>query len=169
MYANVTLYGGATEATVLVPAEAVIRTGTRSIVIVREEEGRFRPVAVKTGIESEGRMQILAGLRAGEQVVVSGQFLIESEANLKGALERLRGTEQTFLGTGEVTHVDAAKGELELAHDPIPAIEWPAMTMGFEVKDPAMLKGLAKGQKVEFDLAREGEGYVVVGIRTKGK
>jgi Cu(I)/Ag(I) efflux system membrane fusion protein len=169
MFANVTLYGGKADEAVLVPTEAVIQTGRRSIVIVREGEGKFRPIAVKTGIENDGRTQILAGLSGGEQVVVSGQFLIESEANLRGALERLRGPEQTFLGTGEITHVDAAKNELEMAHDPIPAIEWPAMTMGFEVKDPALLKGLQKGQKVEFDLAKEGEGYVVVGIRPRGE
>jgi Cu(I)/Ag(I) efflux system membrane fusion protein len=167
MYASVTLYGGASEPAVLVPAEAVIQTGKRSIVIVREGEGRFRPVAVKTGIESEGRMQILTGLKAGEQVVVSGQFLIESEANLKGALDRLKGPGQTILGTGEITHVDAARGELEMAHDPIPAIGWPPMTMGFAVSDPALLKGLGKGQKVEFDLAKEGGSYVVVGIRPR--
>jgi Cu(I)/Ag(I) efflux system membrane fusion protein len=92
MYAQVTLFGGASAETVVVPSEAVIATGKRSLVMVREGAGRFRPVAVKTGIESEGRTQILAGLEGGEQVVISGQFLIESEAQLKGALDRLQGT-----------------------------------------------------------------------------
>lgn len=169
MYAQVTLYGGASDSAVLVPGEAVITTGRRSLVIVAEGGGRFRPVAVRTGIENDGRTQILAGLRAGERVVVSGQFLIESEANLKGALARLRGPVETWTGTGVITAVDAASGELEMAHDPIPAIQWPAMTMPFEVRDASLLQGLAKGQKVEFDLAREGEGYVVVAIRPKGR
>jgi Cu(I)/Ag(I) efflux system membrane fusion protein len=152
----------------LVPTEAVITTGKRSIVLIAEGGGRFRPVQVKTGMENEGKTQVLAGLKAGDQVVVSGQFLIESEASLKGALDRLQGPEQTWQGTGRVTAVDAAKGLLEMAHDPIPAIDWPAMTMPFDVADPALLKGLKPGHQVSFDLAREGAGYVVVGIRPAG-
>jgi Cu(I)/Ag(I) efflux system membrane fusion protein len=168
MYANVTLYGGASDPAVLVPTEAVITTGKRSLILVAEGGGRFRPVQVRTGMENEGRTQILSGLKAGDQVVVSGQFLIESEASLKGALDRLQGPGQTWQGTGRVTAVNAAKGELEMAHDPIPAIDWPAMTMPFDVADPALLKGLKQGQQVSFDLARQGEGYVVVGIRPAG-
>jgi Cu(I)/Ag(I) efflux system membrane fusion protein len=168
MYANVTLFGGASAAAVLIPTEAVITTGKRSIVLIAEGGGRFRPVQVKTGSENDGRTQILAGLKAGDQVVVSGQFLIDSEANLKGALERLRGPEQTWRGSGVITRIDAAKGELEMAHDPIPAIDWPAMTMPFEVSDHALLKDLKKGQKVGFDLARKGDSYVVVGIHPAG-
>jgi Cu(I)/Ag(I) efflux system membrane fusion protein len=168
MYANVTLFGGKGETGVIVPSEAVIQSGKRSIVLVAEGEGRFRPVPVKTGMESEGQALILAGLKGGEQVVTSGQFLIESEANLKGALERLAGPEQTWQGSGHITAVDAGKGTLEMAHDPIPAIDWPAMTMPFDVADPALLKDLKQGQQVSFDLARQGEGYVVVGIRPAG-
>jgi len=169
MYANVTLYGGASDTAVLVPSEAVITTGKRSIVLVAEGGGKFRPVQVKTGIGSEGRTQILAGLKAGDQVVVSGQFLIESEANLKGALDRLQGPQQTWQGRGRITALDAARGVLEMAHDPIPAIDWPAMTMPFEVSDRGLLKGLRKGQKVAFELARKADGYVVVGIRPAGE
>jgi len=75
---------------VLVPSEAVIRTGSRTIVIVAQGEGRFAPVDVETGIESDGRTEIRKGIRPGESVVVSGQFLIDSEANLKAALMRMR-------------------------------------------------------------------------------
>jgi Cu(I)/Ag(I) efflux system membrane fusion protein len=176
MYANVSLFGGKGETGVIVPSEAVIQSGKRSIVLVAEGEGRFRPVPVKTGMESDGQALILAGLKGGEQVVTSGQFLIESEANLKGALERLAGPEdkrvnsgQTWQGSGEITAVDAGKGALEMAHDSIPAIDWPAMTMAFAVSDAALLKGLKKGQKVSFDLARQGDGYVVVAIRPAGE
>jgi len=167
MYASVTLYGGASAPSVLVPSEAVIATGKRSIVLVAEGGGRFRPVEVKTGIENDGRTQILAGIKPGEPVVVSGQFLIESEANLKGVLARLQGPEQTWRGNGRITAVDAAKGLLEMAHEPIPAIDWPAMTMPFDVADSGLLKGLKPGQQVDFDLARRGDSYVVVGIRPR--
>jgi Cu(I)/Ag(I) efflux system membrane fusion protein len=95
MYAEVTLAARTdktAEATLLlVPSEAVIRTGTRTVVIVAEANNRFRPASVEIGPESQGQTVILAGLEQGERVVVSGQFLIDSEANLRGALERLSG------------------------------------------------------------------------------
>jgi Cu(I)/Ag(I) efflux system membrane fusion protein len=74
---------------VLVPSEAVIRTGKRIVVIVAQGEGRFAPVDVETGIESNGQTEIRKGVRAGDNVVVSGQFLIDSEANLKATITRM--------------------------------------------------------------------------------
>ena len=73
----------------LVPSEAVIRTGTRSMVMLAEGEGRYRPTAVTLGPERNGETVILKGLEAGQQVVVSGQFLIDSEASLRGAYQRI--------------------------------------------------------------------------------
>jgi Cu(I)/Ag(I) efflux system membrane fusion protein len=74
---------------VLVPSEAVIRTGKRTVVIVAQGDGRFAPVDVATGIESNGQTEIRKGVSAGDSVVVSGQFLIDSEANLKAATTRM--------------------------------------------------------------------------------
>jgi Cu(I)/Ag(I) efflux system membrane fusion protein len=74
---------------VLVPSEAVIRTGKRTVVIVAQGDGRFSPVEVETGLESHGQTEIRKGVREGDNVVVSGQFLIDSEANLKAAITRM--------------------------------------------------------------------------------
>jgi Cu(I)/Ag(I) efflux system membrane fusion protein len=74
---------------VLLPSEAVIRTGKRTAVIVARGEGRFASVDVETGTESHGQTEILQGVRDGDSVVVSGQFLIDSEANLKAVLKRM--------------------------------------------------------------------------------
>jgi membrane fusion protein, copper/silver efflux system len=76
-------------AVLTVPTEAVIATGDRSVVVVSEEGGRFRPVVVETGAESDGATEIRSGLEDGQQVVVSAQFLIDSEASLKAAMERM--------------------------------------------------------------------------------
>ncbi|MDD5389953.1 MAG: efflux RND transporter periplasmic adaptor subunit [Gallionellaceae bacterium] len=171
MFAKVTLYGGKGEEAVLVPSEAVITTGKRSIVLVAQGEGHFLPVAVKTGMESDGRTAILIGLKGGEKVVTSGQFLIESEANLKGALDKLGAPGVTVpeihTGSGRITKVNAQTGELEIQHEPIPSLDWPGMTMEFEVKDQAILKGLKPGQQVEFDLRNEDGDFPVVAIRPK--
>jgi membrane fusion protein, copper/silver efflux system len=77
------------EKALLVPTEAVIQTGKRTVVMVAEENGRFRPVEVQAGIESGGQTEIKRGLQAGQKVVVSSQFLIDSEASLRGVEARL--------------------------------------------------------------------------------
>ena len=78
-----------TEKSLLIPTEAVIQTGKRTVVMVAEEGGRFRPVDVEAGIESAGQTEVKRGLKLGQRVVVSSQFLIDSEASLKGVEARL--------------------------------------------------------------------------------
>ncbi len=89
MYVNAALPGGAAQAQLWVPSEAVITTGERSVVIVARDGGGFDVASVTAGIESGGKTAILSGLREGQSVVLSGQFLIDSEANLKSAFNRL--------------------------------------------------------------------------------
>jgi Cu(I)/Ag(I) efflux system membrane fusion protein len=78
---------GPTSARLLVPAEAVIRTGRRALVIVRNESGNLLPREVALGAELGDELEVLQGLNAGDQVVASGQFLIDSEARLRSALQ----------------------------------------------------------------------------------
>ncbi len=73
----------------LIPTEAVIQTGKRVVVMLAEDKGKFRPVEVETGIESDGQTEIKRGVHLGQRVVVSSQFLIDSEASLKGVEARL--------------------------------------------------------------------------------
>jgi len=87
-FVQVALRPEAAAETVLVPASAVIDDGRQARVIVLSGD-RFAPVAVRTGRSDGGTTEILAGLAGGERVVASGQFLIDSEASLSGALERL--------------------------------------------------------------------------------
>jgi len=89
MYTTVAFGGASAKLGLVVPTEAVIRTGKRDVVIVDAGEGKFEPVAVEVGRESADLTEIRSGLKAGQRVVVSGQFLVDSEANLKGALARL--------------------------------------------------------------------------------
>jgi Cu(I)/Ag(I) efflux system membrane fusion protein len=82
--AHVTLNQRSADSVLSVPSEAVIRTGRRSLVMVAEDAGRYRPVEVQTGQESAGNTEIIKGLEEGQKVVTSGQFLLDSEASLKG-------------------------------------------------------------------------------------
>ena len=109
MFAEVTVYGGKQENVTLVPSEAVVRTGTRTVVLVAEGDGRYRPVSVIIGAEQNNQTVIVRGLEPGQQVVVSGQFLIDSEASLQGAYQRMEASEpfaSTTASTPEETNSD---------------------------------------------------------------
>jgi Cu(I)/Ag(I) efflux system membrane fusion protein len=83
MFSNVMLGDGGDQA-LLVPSEAVIRTGARTLVMLALPDGRYRPAEVRAGREGGGKTEIIAGLDPGEKVVASGQFLLDSEASLTG-------------------------------------------------------------------------------------
>ena len=70
--------------------------------------------------------------------------------------------EQAHKGSGTVKGVDAKAGKISLAHGPIAGLNWPAMTMDFEVRDKAVLKGVTSGQNIEFDIVRTGQGQFVI-------
>jgi Cu(I)/Ag(I) efflux system membrane fusion protein len=90
MFAQVAL-DGAASTTLLVPSEALIRTGTRTLVMLATGNGRYRPAEVRTGREGGGQTEILEGLSQGEKLVASGQFLLDSEASLTGVEARKLG------------------------------------------------------------------------------
>lgn len=89
MFAEVKIFGGPKEDVLSVPREALIITGERESVIIDQGDGHFRPRTVSAGMRSGGSVEILSGLEEGERVVVSGQFLLDSEANLRASFRRL--------------------------------------------------------------------------------
>ncbi len=101
MFADLQFAGTGGASHPLVPDEALIATGSDARVIVAAGEGRFRPIRVVTGRSTGGKTEILKGLTGGERVVVSGQFLIDSEASLSGALERLSDDEGNANGKAQ--------------------------------------------------------------------
>jgi Cu(I)/Ag(I) efflux system membrane fusion protein len=89
MFAHVELSPRVEGKTVLIPSDAVIRSGVRNVVFIAKGEGRFQPREVRLGLEGEeGTVQVLSGLSGNERVVVSAQFLLDSESNLKEALKK---------------------------------------------------------------------------------
>jgi Cu(I)/Ag(I) efflux system membrane fusion protein len=111
MFAQVRLDTGKSEPVLYVPSETVIHTGRRTLVIVAEDS-RFVPTEVQTGGDIEGKTAILQGLSAGQKVVASGQFLIDSEASLSGVLARLGE------GTKAATPPQQMKAD-DMKHDPM--------------------------------------------------
>jgi hypothetical protein len=89
MYVDVAISTNPTRSELLVPSEAVIRTGSRNVVVTALGNGKFLPREVTIGLEAEGLVQILDGLTEEETVVTSGQFLIDSESNLREAVNKM--------------------------------------------------------------------------------
>jgi Cu(I)/Ag(I) efflux system membrane fusion protein len=88
MYASVEIAAPANTGPVLVvPDSAVIDSGARQVVLVDKGEGRFEPRLVTVGARGGGYAELLKGVSAGERIVISANFLIDAESNLKAALE----------------------------------------------------------------------------------
>lgn len=156
----------ATEPQLAIPSEAVIRTGTRDVVIVSRGEGGFDVAEVKVGAENAGMTTILSGLEEGQSVVLSGQFLIDSEASLKSTVDRLSdetSAEETQAapaqGGADAVHdtigvVEAIGAqEITISHEPVPSLKWPAMTMPFKLQTDDQVSGLEVGQRVRFSFS----------------
>ena len=192
MFAIVNFTPAVRKEILLVPSEAVIQTGRRSVVIVAQADGKFAPVEVRAGMEANGQTEIQKGLEAGQMVVVSGQFLIDSEASLRAGEARMgeapalaeasSGAEQkpavqaapaggVHKGTGKVRAVDVPSGYVELDHDPIASLQWPRMSMGFQAEDKAQLSSIKAGDRVEFELYakpnKDGD-FILRSIRRRG-
>ena len=170
-----------------VPDSAVLDTGIRRLVLVDLGEGRFEPRTVKLGMHADGYAEVLGGLEAGETVVVSANFLIDAESNLKAAIGSFaHGTQGVrsggdevdtgalaaasaparHSGEGTIEAMDWAHATVTIAHGPIASLKWPAMTMDFRAQEPPLLRPLKPGQKVEFEIIEGSAGeYVIVRIQ----
>ncbi len=183
MFATVR-FGGASQSALLVPSEAVIRTGRRTLVMVAQPGGRYQAAEVRTGREAGGRTEILQGLTEGERVVASGQFLLDSEASLSGVQARpltAPMTESAPMAAAPKTAVSApalyeSVGRIEqltprsvtLSHQPVAALQWPAMTMQFHLADPKLAQGLKPGDQVRFGFDQPQAGPTVRRMAREG-
>jgi membrane fusion protein, copper/silver efflux system len=181
MYASVELLARQSRGkkALAVPDSAVLDSGTRQIVLVQRGEGMYEPRPVKLGTYADGYVEVIEGIQAGENVVISANFLIDSESNLRAALGTFGNSEETpaavangaaapaqaHKGRGTVRALDLQTGSIELEHAPIASLNWPAMTMNFGVRDKALLKGLKPGQTVDIEFVQEVPGqFVITGI-----
>jgi len=89
MFANLRIYSATQKNALVIPVEAVVRSGDKAQVFIQKEAGKFEPRLVVLGNESGGEISILAGLQEGERVVTSAQFLIDSESKLREATQKM--------------------------------------------------------------------------------
>ena len=172
MFAEAYLHAGDERVVLSIPREALIRTGTESRVIVALGEGRFAARTVEAGAEYGERIEIISGLEEGAQVVTSGQFLLDSESNLRAGLQRLSAPDaekkpaKGIQGKGVIKSLQ--DGKITLSHEPVAAMNWPAMTMEFTLAEGALPESVIAGENVEFEFHQAGDAYVVTKVRRAG-
>jgi Cu(I)/Ag(I) efflux system membrane fusion protein len=179
MYVSLTLAPSRAQSQLVVPSEAVIMTGIRTAVIVVRDSGGFDVANVEIGSDSGGKTVVLAGLTEGQSVVLSGQFLIDSEASLTSTVSRLSGTQAPVSGmpsrgvTPSAPAVHTALGEIvaisadavTLSHGAVPSLEWPPMTMPFKLPAEGMPPTFKVGDHVEFTFTPGDGGYQITSIK----
>jgi Cu(I)/Ag(I) efflux system membrane fusion protein len=177
--AQASLAGGDEASVLLIPSEAVIRTGRRSLVMLAEAGGRYRPVEVETGRENGSQSVILRGLEEGQQVVASGQFLLDSEASLRGivappaaddrghAHDHAQATPALHESEGRVLAL--ADTQVKIAHGPFHTLGMPGMTMTFAVADAALLQDIKVEDRVGFAVRETDEGLLIERIQSLEK
>ncbi|MBU2155764.1 efflux RND transporter periplasmic adaptor subunit [Pseudomonas sp. GLN_6] len=170
MFASVRLNSAGEQPVLLIPSEAVIRTGKRALVMLAEGEGRYRPHEIQVGREADGRFEVLAGLSEGQAVVTSGQFLIDSEASLQGVMaqvdDALPEPPPLHEAQGVIRELDGQT--VTLAHGPFNSLGMPGMTMAFELAKPEVATGLKIGDSVRIAVRQSDTGLVVEQLIKQG-
>jgi len=170
MYGRVTIFGKPHPGALSIPREALIRGQDTDRVVVALGNGNYTVHEVMSGIESGAWLEIIAGLEAGDEVVTSAQFLIDSEASLAGSIQRLDARHMTdseshsptVFGNGIVEAIDSKTRRIRISHGPIEALGWTAMTMEFDVLPGANLDIISIGQSIHFSLSQSDVGDYVI-------
>lgn len=175
MYASISLVAELKQDVLSIPLEALIRSSEGARVVVSLGKYGFQVRSVTTGIESGDRIEILSGLQVGENVITSGQFLIDSESNLKVGLEHLESSQkstqqspsqtQAIEARGIIRSINAKTHIITLQHDAIPKLDWPAMTMDFLVVKTIPISEFKIGDTIEFFLKKENDQFVIIKMK----
>jgi len=172
MTAQVRLHQASAMPSLVVPSEALIRTGQRTLVMRAESEGRYQPVEVRIGQDNGETAEVLQGLEEGQQVVVSGQFLLDSEASLRGVaiqpLAEPKAQSGPVLHESEGTVVEIDAQRVKLSHGPFKTLGMPGMTMRFPLAKPEVGQGLKAGDRVHIWVRETEDAYVVERLHKLG-
>lgn len=182
MYADVSINRPALEGVLTVPSSALIRLGRGTHVMVAEGDGRYRPTQVTAGAEIDGVTVITDGLSEGQEVVVRGQFMIDSEASFQGAQMRMlmdgnddmaeedsAGMGSMDMGPldedtveGTINEVMLEEGKLNISHGPMENFGMPGMTMDFPVAEGVGIGEGLEGARVRLTVKREGMSFTII-------
>ena len=167
MFAQVSIHANQADSTILVPKEAVIRTGKQDRVVLALGDGQFKSIEVTIGRVDIDSIEILEGLNEDDVVVTSAQFLIDSESSKNSDFKRMTHDEvpSSVWMEGEINSVMAGHRMVNITHGPAEAWDWPEMTMDFDVGEKVDIDSLKSGQSLHFEVSKTEEGgYEVTGI-----
>ena len=179
MYAQVELSRVARGEVLSIPNSAILDSGRRQIVFVERGNGKFEPREARLGERGEQYAEVVDGLKEGERVVTSANFLIDAESNLRAAIsgfapaapaEQGKGTQVGQARTGTVAHsatgsvdaLDLQAGVATISHGPVASLKWPAMTMDFRLANNALATGILPGQQISFEFVERAPGEWVI-------
>ena len=168
-----------------VPVSAVLDSGTRQIVLVQAAPGRFEPRVVRLGGRGENHVEIQEGVAEGEEVVISANFLIDAESNLKAALGGLHEHVGSTAATGPKQQAAAKQsgvghkvegtlnavnedGTVSVTHGPVASLGWPGMTMDFTLANPSLADKAKVGSEIVFEIVERNAGeWIITSLRAK--
>ncbi|MCG9740287.1 efflux RND transporter periplasmic adaptor subunit [Shewanella insulae] len=168
MFAQVTIHAEGEKA-LLVPKEAIIRTGSSDRVVLALGTGRYKSISVKVGRYDEKFAEILSGLSEGDRVASSAQFLLDSESSKSSDFKRMNSQTEDEISVPSTITVEASINSLmaehrmvNMDHQAISEWNWPAMTMDFTVADSVNFSVLKPGLTLRVELSKSDDGNVEV-------
>lgn len=167
MFAQISIHANQANNAILVPKEAVIRTGKQDRVVLALGDGQFKSVAVTIGRVDLNSIEILDGLSEADTVVTSAQFLIDSESSKSSDFKRMTHEKvpESVWMEGQVNSVMTEHRMANISHGPAEAWDWPSMTMDFSVSNRVDIAALEAGQSLHFEVSKTDENdYEVTGI-----
>lgn len=164
MFAQVSIHAKAAQQQLILPKEAVIRTGSQDRVVVALGAGRFKSVAVELGRSDNNHTVILAGIKADDEVVTSAQFLLDSESSKSSDFKRMQTPEAitSVWGKGTVNSVMAGHRMVNISHEPMEELDWPSMAMDFTVAAGVDFQALQAGQALHFELTKKADNNYLI-------
>jgi Cu(I)/Ag(I) efflux system membrane fusion protein len=170
MFAQIAIHAQDGESALLVPKEAVIRSGNADRVVLALGEGRFKSIAVELGRSDESAFEVLSGLSEGERVVTSAQFLLDSESSKTSDFKRMAHGEEnpqpsTVWTEATINSLMAGHRMVNVTHDAIDEWDWPAMTMDFTVAEQVDFAQFTTATTVQIEIEKtDDDNYHIINV-----
>ncbi len=168
MFAQVTVHTDSADSLLVIPREALIRTGKQDRVVLALGDGNYKSIAVKVGRMDNEKVEILEGIEEGERIVTSAQFLLDSESSKTSDFKRMHhgeGKPKSVWVAGEIQVLMKGQRKVSASHEPIDAWEWPAMTMDFYINDDVDIERLSPGTQLHMEITKRPDGqYEISGV-----
>lgn len=157
MFAQVAVHSDSAEQLLVIPREALIRTGSQDRVVLALGEGSYKSIAVKVGREDQSIAEIIEGVSEGDRVVTSAQFLLDSESSKTSDFKRMHhGEDQpgSVWVAATIETVMTNHRMVTVKHEAIDAWGWPEMTMDFQVNPKVNFEALTPGTQLHMEITK---------------